>query len=110
MHFYKQICRVGGRKVDYESRNEEAEKGIQAEKKLLEAAMAIWVLGSQTHLVSSFFCTSILSLGGKELVAGKASSPFLKCFVLLSYSSATNIAISDMVVSLSLFWVLFVVK
>jgi len=109
------------KKEDYKSRNDQL--GIQAEKKLLEAAMAIWVLGSQSRFINSCFWTSILSSGNDDekeeekervwnLVAGKASSPFFKHFVLLSYSSATNMAISDIVgcwffLSLSL-WGLFV--
>lgn len=83
--------------------NQQAEV-VQAEKKLLEAAIANWVLGSKTHLTSSFFCTSIFSFRtNKEAqettfkFLSCTAPAFLKFIVLLSYSSATNIAISDMV-------------
>lgn len=87
----------------------------QAEKKQLEASRPTWLLGSFVHLKNSifgcpiFFCRVWAKTETQEANSLFSccccwwwSSSFLPFFTLLSYSSATKIAISAISLSLSL--------
>ncbi|KAJ6366103.1 hypothetical protein OIU77_002640 [Salix suchowensis] len=77
----------------------------QAEKKPSDAARLTWLLGSKTNLRSSVFSFPILSLmlfamteaRETQLISTAPSPPaaFLEFLTLLSFSSATRIAMSD---------------
>ena len=93
------------------------EKKIQAEKKPLMAARQIWLLGSKTHFTISVFSSptafftqenpsSLIAMADtletKPISSAAAPPPpspppplFFEFLTLLSYSSATSIAISD---------------
>lgn len=70
--------------------------------------MATWVLGSQTHWRSCFFSLSLDTITETQDTMSNSPAPvppppaFLKLLTLLSYSSATNIAMSDILVRIPL--------
>ncbi|KAJ6289015.1 hypothetical protein OIU76_024913 [Salix suchowensis] len=93
------------KKIQHNFLFRQGKRESQAEKKPSDAARLTWLLGSKTNLRSSVFSFPILSLilfamteaRETQLISTSPSPPaaFLEFLTLLSFSSATRIAMSD---------------